>query len=122
MKILIIDDSAVMRNMIKRVVGASGFTADFAEASNGQEGLSAADDSCDLILCDWNMPEMNGIEFLRKYREGGGTVPVLMVTTETHATKVQEATNAGANGFIAKPFTPDKVSEEIKKACPDLTT
>ena len=122
MKILIIDDSKVMRNMIQRVVGASGISAVFAEAGNGQEGLAAADDTIDLILCDWNMPEMNGIDFLREYRGSGGEVPVVMVTTETHATKVQEATNAGANGFIAKPFTPDGVAAEIKKACPDLAT
>ena len=122
MKILIIDDSKVMRNMIQRVIGASGISAEFTEAANGQEGLTSVDPSLDLILCDWNMPEMNGIDFLREYRSSGGEVPVIMVTTETHATKIQEATNAGANGFIAKPFTPDGVAAEIKKACPDLAT
>ena len=121
LKILIIDDSHVMRNMIQRVVTAAGISAEFIEAGDGCEGLAAIDDSVDLILCDWDMPEMNGIDCIRAYRTDGGELPVIMVTTESHSSKVREAMNAGASGFISKPFTPDQFLAEFRRVCPDRT-
>ncbi len=115
MKILVVDDSAVMRNMIKRALSKGGVEAEVLEAGDGKEGLEQVTNAPDLILCDWNMPNMNGLEFLRAIREDGCQIPVLMVTTETHFAKKREATDAGANGFLAKPFTPEDLAAQIKE-------
>lgn len=115
MKILIVDDSAVMRNMIKRALKKGEVEAETLEAGDGKEALDQIPNNPDLVLCDWNMPNMNGLEFLRALRESGNEVPVLMVTTETHFAKKREATDAGANGFIAKPFTPEDLAAQINE-------
>lgn len=118
MKILIVDDSAVMRNMIKRALTKGGVESEILEAGDGQEALQQIPNGPDLVLCDWNMPNMNGLEFLRELRGQGHETPVLMVTTETHFAKKREATDAGANGFIAKPFTPEDLATQIKETVP----
>ncbi|MFQ5653431.1 MAG: response regulator [Planctomycetota bacterium] len=116
MKILIIDDSAVMRMMIKRMLTKAGIDADILEASNGEEGLLQLPNEPDLILCDWNMPEMDGMEFLRRIRADQVTIPLVMVTTETHFARKGEALRAGANGFLSKPFTPQELAHEIEQS------
>ncbi|MGE3166589.1 MAG: response regulator [Planctomycetota bacterium] len=118
MKILIVDDSAVMRNMIKRALASGGVQAEILEAGDGQLALAQVPNDPDLILCDWNMPNMDGLTFVRELRKLGSTTPVLMVTTETHFSKQTEAKNAGANGFVAKPFTPDQLASQIKEVVP----
>ncbi len=112
MNIMIVDDSKVMRVMIKRALATAGIECETVEAGDGVEALTMVTNSLDLILVDWNMPNMNGVEFVRQLRTSNDT-PVIMVTTETHVAKKQEATNAGANGFLAKPFTPEQLSEHI---------
>ncbi|MCA8959799.1 MAG: response regulator [Planctomycetes bacterium] len=114
MKVLIVDDSKVMRAMIKRALDSSSLEVETIEAGDGAEALTKVAEGPNLILCDWNMPNMNGVEFVRALRELPNDTPVLMVTTETHFSKKQEATNAGANGFLAKPFTPEQLAEQIQ--------
>ena len=118
MKILVVDDSAVMRNMIKRALKKGGIEADIIEAGDGIEALAQIPNSPDLILCDWNMPNMSGLEFVRELRSKGEEIPVLMVTTETHFDKQREAKDAGATGFLAKPFTPEELAAQIKETVP----
>ncbi|MEM7262142.1 MAG: response regulator [Planctomycetota bacterium] len=113
MKILIVDDSRVMRAMITRALEASPLSVELLEAADGLEALARIPESPDLILCDWNMPNMNGVEFVRQIREDLDETPVIMITTECHFAKKQEATNAGVTAFLPKPFTPDQLAEQI---------
>lgn len=114
MRVLIIDDSKTMRNIIKSVLTLVGAT-DIHEAGNGQEALEKAD-LCkpDLILCDWNMPVMDGITFVRTYRGKGQKTPIVMVTTEAEKSRVIDAIKAGVNNYAVKPFTPDGLQKVIQ--------
>ncbi len=115
MKILIVDDSSVMRKMIQRSLAKGGVECEIIEAGDGIEALEQVKNEPDLILCDWNMPNMDGLTFVRELRGQENKTPVLMVTTETHFAKQREATDAGADGFIAKPFTPEQLAEQVKE-------
>lgn len=117
MKILIVDDSRAMRLVVRRALRQAGFgNHDVEEAENGVEGLAVVRAfGPDLILSDWNMPEMNGIEFLQALRGDGNTVPFGFITTEGTDQKRKEAMVAGANFLLAKPFTPEQVSEALGK-------
>lgn len=116
-KVLIIDDSAVMRKIIQRNIQQSGLIVDeFVEAGDGREGLEKVTaNDIDLILCDWNMPNMSGIEFVKALRGSGqkNNIPIVMVTTEGSDAKVEEAKNSGANGYLTKPFTPDQLKSKL---------
>lgn len=114
-KILLIDDSAVMRKMIQRNIQQSGLLVDeFVEAGDGREGLEKVKaNPVDLILCDWNMPNMTGIEFVKALRGTGNNTPIVMVTTEGSESKMEEAKNSGANGYLTKPFTPDQLKSKL---------
>jgi len=116
-KVLIIDDSAVMRKIIQRNIQQSGLLVDeFVEAGDGREGLEkVTSNNIDLILCDWNMPNMTGIEFVKALRGSGqkGNVPIVMVTTEGGDAKIEEAKKSGANGYLTKPFTPDQLKSKL---------
>jgi FOG: CheY-like receiver len=116
-KVLIIDDSAVMRKIIQRNIQQSGLLVDeFVEAGDGREGLEkAASNSIDLILCDWNMPNMTGIDFVKALRGSAqkNNIPIVMVTTEGGETKIEEAKRSGANGYLTKPFTPEQLKSKL---------
>jgi len=114
LNVLLVDDSAVMRKMIIRSLRQAGIdVADALEASNGVEALASLEKRpVDLVLCDWNMPEMSGIEFLKEARKKHQT-PIVMLTTESATDRVSEALTAGADGYITKPFTPDKLNETL---------
>ena len=120
MKILLVDDSRTMRNIWKKVVGTLK-DAEIVEAGDGQEGLTAVKEQgpFDLILLDWNMPNMDGLTMLTKVRETDKNVAVIMVTTEAEKPRIIEAIKAGANNYVVKPFTPDtlmgKIDETLKK-------
>ena len=109
MRILIVDDSRVMRQIVTRTLRQAGFTGhDLVEAGNGVEGLAAvAQHEPDLVLSDWNMPEMTGIECLRALRSSGSEVPFGFVTSEGSEEMRSTAAAAGALFLIAKPFTPE---------------
>jgi two-component system chemotaxis response regulator CheY len=114
-KILIVDDSKAMRMIVSRVLRQAGYgNAEFVEAANGAEGLAAARaGDIDLILSDWNMPEMNGIEFLQALRAGGSTIRFGFVTSESTADMKEQAVLSGATFFITKPFTADALGEVL---------
>jgi len=114
---LIVDDSSVMRKIVERSLRQAGIDlSEVREAGNGAEGLSSLTDSgVDLILCDINMPVMDGIEFLRQLQtvQNAKGVPVVMITTEGSESHVVQALSIGARGYIRKPFTADQVKEHV---------
>jgi two-component system chemotaxis response regulator CheY len=108
MKILVVDDSKAMRMIVRRTLRMAGFHADITEASSAAEALEAVrTGGINLILCDWNMPEMNGIELLTRLRSDGQQVRLGFVTSESSADARDTAKQAGALFLIAKPFTPE---------------
>ena len=114
MKILVVDDSLTMRRIVVNALDQDG-THELLEASDGMEALQVLDGHKDvgLVLCDWNMPNMDGLAFLQRVRELSKELPILMVTTENEKKKVVRAIRAGADGYIIKPFTPEVLQEKI---------
>lgn len=116
-KVLLVDDSAVMRKIIQRNLKESGLVIDeFLEASDGKQALDVVNKSAvDLILCDWNMPNMSGIEFVRTLRSLNlpKKIPIVMVTTEGSDAKIAEAKESGADGYLKKPFTADQLRDTL---------
>jgi len=115
-KVLVVDDSAVMRQIIKKNLKELGFT-DLIEAEDGAAGLKkAGEEPVDLIVSDWNMPNMTGLEFLKGVRADDkikGT-SFIMVTSEADKEKIMEAVQAGVNQYIVKPFNAMQLEEKIK--------
>lgn len=119
-KILIVDDSATMRKIIMRVLRQAGFKIEnFVEAANGVEGLSTlvANPDVALVLSDINMPQMDGIAFVKAVRtkHDKKALPMIMISTESGNAMVQNAIDSGANGYVAKPFTPDRIREALEQ-------
>jgi len=114
---LIVDDSSVMRKTVERSLRQAGIDlAQVLEAGNGAEALGIVKESAvDLILCDINMPVMDGLEFVRQLQsaEVVKRAPVVMITTEGSESHVVQALSFGAKGYIRKPFTPDQVKEHV---------
>jgi two-component system chemotaxis response regulator CheY len=114
---LIVDDSSVMRKIIERSLRQAGIDLEkVVEAANGAEALAALrENRVDLVLCDINMPVMDGLEFVRQMGtvENAKDVPVVMITTEGSESHVVQALSSGARGYIRKPFTPDQVKEHV---------
>jgi two-component system chemotaxis response regulator CheY len=114
---LIVDDSSVMRKIVERSLRQAGINlSDVFQAGNGAEALGVLKDSAvDLILCDINMPVMDGLEFIKQLPgvENAKGVPVVMITTEGSEAHVVEALSYGARGYIRKPFTPEQVKEHV---------
>ena len=114
---LIVDDSSVMRKIVERSLRQAGIELEkVVEASNGAEALVAVQSNkVDLILCDINMPVMDGLEFVRQAATIASAkgIPIVMITTEGSETHVVQALTAGARGYIRKPFTPDQVKEHV---------
>jgi two-component system chemotaxis response regulator CheY len=107
MKILIVDDSRVMRQIVKRTLRQAGFTGhDLVEAGDGSAALALIlEEQPDLVLADWNMPGLTGLELLQQVRANGVTVPFGFVTSEVSERMRERALEAGAAFVIAKPFT-----------------
>lgn len=117
-KLMIVDDSSTMRKIIKRVLRQAEIEVEnILEAANGVEALEQLSSNPDiaLILSDVNMPEMNGIDLVKKVREDrdSQTLPIIMVTTEGGEAMVQNAMSSGANGYVTKPFTPDSIRSAL---------
>ncbi|MBI1761628.1 MAG: response regulator [Acidobacteria bacterium] len=116
MRALVIDDSKAMRMIVSNILKGCGFTV--VEAIHGQDGLAklSANETFDLVLVDWNMPEMNGFEFLQTVRAQPcyAELRVMMVTTETEIENMTQALEAGANEYIMKPFTKDGLREKLE--------
>ena len=114
--ILTVDDSASIRQMVAMTLKSAGHQV--LEAGNGAEGFDKATaNSVDAVITDLNMPVMNGIEFIRKYRTHPSSkgVPIILLTTESDETLKAEAKAAGATGWIVKPFKQDQLLAVIKK-------
>lgn len=116
MRALVIDDSRAMRSIIGRILTGLGFQ--FVEAENGRHGLDRyeADGPFDMAFVDWNMPEMNGLEFIRAVRADrkDRRLPIVMVTTEAETDRMMLALAAGASEYVMKPFTRDIILGKLE--------
>jgi two-component system chemotaxis response regulator CheY len=116
-KALVIDDSRAMRSIIGQILKGIGF--EIAEASNGREGLERlrADAPPKLVLVDWNMPEMNGLEFVKAMRRRPefNDTRIMMVTTETEMKRMADALEQGADEYVMKPFTKDAILQKLEQ-------
>ncbi len=116
-KVLVVDDSSVMRQIIKKNLKELGF-GDIYDAEDGAAGLKKLGDAhVDLVVSDWNMPKMTGIEFLKAVRADDklkGTA-FIMVTSEADKSKIMEAVQAGVNQYIVKPFNANQLEEKIQQ-------
>jgi two-component system chemotaxis response regulator CheY len=115
MKILVVDDSRVMRQIVIRTLRQAGYDDhEICEAADGREALAmVASEQPDLVLSDWNMPEMSGIECLRALRAAGDDVPFGFVTSEGSPEMREQATAGGASFLIAKPFTAEDFADAL---------
>ena len=123
MRALVIDDSKSIRSILSKILTEIGFTV--GEASNGLEAIDfIKKEKVDLALVDWNMPEMNGCEFVQEVRKDNTyqDMQIMMVTTETAIDKVAEALEAGANEYIMKPFTKEMIVEKLALMGIDIST
>lgn len=119
MNVLIVDDSPVMRSFITRVLRATGLDpCEPIQAGNGQEALAALrSQGVDLVLCDINMPVMDGEQFLREAR-GDASIslpPVIVVSTDARLDRVRQMLDLGALGYVTKPFAPEVLRSEIER-------
>ncbi|MBW2605032.1 MAG: response regulator [Deltaproteobacteria bacterium] len=117
--VLIVDDSTPMRAVIKKVVKASGFNLNrIFEASNGREALDLLEQEwLDLVLTDYNMPDINGLELLEEMKKHDTlkSIPVILITTEGSMERVEEFMKKGAMDYIKKPFTPEEIKRKLKR-------
>ena len=115
MRVMLVDDSKTMRNIQKNILRALGYQ-DIEEACDGQDALSKVGAFApDLLLVDWNMPNMDGLTFVKQYRATGNTTPIIMVTTEAEKARVIEAIKAGVNNYVIKPFTPETLTQRVNE-------
>jgi two-component system chemotaxis response regulator CheY len=116
LKLLVVDDSSTMRRIIKNTLARLGYK-DILEGGDGLEGWAAMDANpdIDMLITDWNMPEMNGLELVKKVRADARfkDLPIIMVTTEGGKAEVITALKAGVNNYIVKPFTPQVLKEKL---------
>ena len=116
MQALIVDDSTTMRMILKAYLQKMGFTV--TEAVNGLDALVKlrAMGKADVVLVDWNMPEMDGLDFVKAVRAetGYAAIPLMMVTTNSEREHVELALEAGANEYVMKPFTKDVIQEKMQ--------
>lgn len=119
-RVLIVDDSPAMRMFVRRVVKMSGLdTAEILEAGDGLEALAVLDrEWIDVVLTDINMPKMDGEELVKRMAASGltQTVPVIVVSTDGTAARMEQLMALGARGYVVKPFTPEALREEMERA------
>ena len=115
-RILIVDDSLTIRRIITNALKTVGFP-ETVEATNGKDALEKlATANVDFVITDWNMPEMNGLDFIKQVRANPlySSLPILMITTRGTEHDVIEALQAKVNSYIVKPFTPQELKEKIE--------
>ena len=115
MRLLVVDDSSTMRRIIKNTLGRIGHK-DIEEAEDGVVAwdIFQKDNTFDVVVTDWNMPNMNGLELVKKIRSANKDIPIIMVTTEGGKAEVITALRAGVNNYIVKPFTPQVLKEKLE--------
>lgn len=117
-KALVVDDSRAVRMILARILKENGY--EVAEAANGREALATiqAEKNVQLVMADWNMPEINGLELLKRLRQDPelASLAVVMVTTETELDQMVTALEAGANEYVMKPFTKEILLEKLELA------
>ena len=116
MKALVVDDSAAVRSYLRKILSAIGF--DVIEAGNGREGMDRlrGNTPVNLVLLDWSMPEVDGMELLSRMRCDPifNDVSIMMVTTERETSEISSALNLGANEYVMKPFTPEIIQQKLQ--------
>ena len=121
-KVIVVDDSSVMRQIIKNNLKQLGFEqSNVVDAEDGEQALKKiTENTIDLVISDWSMPKMTGIDLLRAIRSDGALkeLPFLMVTSEADKEKIMEAVQAGVNQYIVKPFNATQLEEKIKEIFP----
>jgi two-component system chemotaxis response regulator CheY len=120
--IMVVDDSRIMRNIVKNTFALLKIPCNYLEAADGEQALLLlTDEKVDLILLDWNMPNLSGIEFLKKVRamDQYRNTPVIMVTSESARLNVVEAVKAGVSAYITKPINDRIFFEKISKIFPN---
>ncbi len=118
MKILVVDDSEMMRGIVKQAIeeNAPSSNPEFHEAGDGQEALDIIRaNPVDLVLLDWNMPRLDGLSFVKAVRGDGVNIPIIMITSITDQDKIMEAGKAGVNSYLEKPVRGPKLWEQIKE-------
>ncbi|MGA2882939.1 MAG: response regulator [Bryobacteraceae bacterium] len=116
-KAMVVDDSRTIRLILAKTLAELGY--EVCQAANGKEALAAIErenGSISLVLVDWNMPEMNGLEFVQQVRSDSrfSQVPLMMVTTETEMHQMVKALEAGANEYVMKPFTKEIITDKLR--------
>ena len=112
MKVLIVDDALAIRIIQKRILEELGH--EVSEAADGFEGLRVIEENRpDVVLIDWNMPNMDGLELIRQIRQHDMDLPLIMVTTEVERHRIKQAIQAGVNAYVTKPFTPEVIAEKL---------
>jgi two-component system chemotaxis response regulator CheY len=117
MRVLIVDDFASIRWILRNILKRNGFT-NITEAHNGKNALKVLKkEKFDLILCDWDMPVMSGLELLNKVRSDDEfkNVPFIMITSESQKDNILSVVKAGATDYVMKPFTAETISEKLQK-------
>jgi two-component system, chemotaxis family, chemotaxis protein CheY len=119
-KVLIVDDSASMRQMTEIILKAAGY--EVTQAVDGRDGLSKISEDFDVVISDFNMPNMDGLEFITAIRNGtvNRAVPIIMLTTESEAEKKQAGKEAGATAWITKPVNRDNLVGVVRKVTATL--
>lgn len=115
-RVLIVEDQADARAMLRNMLGEFGITQIF-ESGNGREAMSFMDSAFDfvnLVICDWNMPGLSGVELLRQLRSVNMEVPFLMVTGRSDMGSVMEAKTSGVTAYIRKPFSPNQLEVKLR--------
>jgi len=115
MKVLLVDDSGTMRTIQKRCLSKLGIE-DVTEAEDGVQALERFEaGTFDIVLSDWNMPNMDGLQLLKEIRQRNKDIPVIMITTEAERARVVTAIQAGVSDYLVKPFTPDSLKSKLER-------
>ncbi len=115
-KVLVVDDSRIMRNIVKNTFSSMKIPCEFIEAANGKEALKYADENeIDLCFLDWNMPQLSGLDFLKEVRSSAKNhaLPVVMVTSESARYNVIEALKTGVTAYLVKPVSEEKFKKTL---------
>lgn len=115
MRVLLVDDSGTMRAIVRRCLNKLE-VEDVHEAEDGARALQIFEtNTFDVILTDWNMPKMDGLQLLQEIRQRDREIPVIMITTEAERSRVVQAIQFGVSDYLVKPFTPEGLREKLEK-------